>query len=87
MAWSASRVGTIRTASPSPKFAGQPQQPQLAVTVEAVAGLDLDRGAAAGDQRDGAGRAADGQQLLVATPRRSWLTVEAMPPPARAISS
>ena len=57
----------------------------LGLDVEAVAGLDLDRGDAFGDQRiEPRQRCATSSSSLAA---RVAFTVETMPPPARAISS
>jgi hypothetical protein len=65
--------------------AGGAQALQLVVQRQAVAGLDLDRGHALGDQGVQAGQGG-GDQLGREAARVARM-VETMPPPARAISS
>jgi hypothetical protein len=58
---------------------------KFGLDVEPVAGLDLDRGDAFGDQRVDAGSAPASSSASLMRP--GGRTVETMPPPARAISS
>ena len=80
-------MATIRTGSWLPSALAVLSRRNSDASVEAVARLDLDRGAAAGHQRVEAAARADASSSPAELAALVAATVEAMPPPALAISS